>query len=144
MTYPDLPNRSLANFVTSMEEYKAHKAVLSDCVSDNDDYHYACYDSHYDDCTCTGYYDYDDSADYHGYHIMMSSCTRQIRTCRGCCWHGSRLVSDWGAEGTEKNVIVDTGCQETILGTSVGERMCVADPCLVSAGSSPLVARVVK
>ena len=45
-----------------------------------------------------------------------------------------------GAEGTEKEFIIDTGCQETILGTSVGERMCVADPRLVSAGLSPLVA----
>ena len=31
-------------------------------------------------------------------------------------------------------------CQETILGTSVGKRMCVADPRLVVVGSFPLVA----
>ena len=40
--------------------------LLSDCVGDNDDYHYG---SHYDDCP--GYYDYDDPDDYddyHGYH----------------------------------------------------------------------------
>ena len=39
-----------------------------------------------------------------------------------------------GAEGTVKDCVVDTGCQETIIGMSVGERMCVADPHLVSAG----------
>ena len=51
-----------------MEEYKAREAVLSDCVGDNDDYHY---DSHYAYDHCNGYYDYDDPDeydDYHGYH----------------------------------------------------------------------------
>ena len=42
-----------------MEEYKAREVVLSDCVGDNDDYHYG---SHHDDCT--DYYDYDDPVDY--------------------------------------------------------------------------------
>ena len=38
--------------------------------------------------------------------------------------------------------MVDTGCQVTILPTSVFERVCVADPrLLVSADSSPLMVR---
>ena len=48
VAYPDLADHTLAHFVTSMEEYKAREAVLSDCVGDGDDYHYG---SHYDDCT---------------------------------------------------------------------------------------------
>ena len=40
-----------------------------------------------------------------------------------------------GAEGTVRDFIVDTGCQDPIIGTSVGERLCVVDPHLVSAGS---------
>ena len=57
----------------------------------------------------------------------MSSCPRPIR-------------GGGGADAAEKDVIVDTECQETILGTSVVERMCVTKPRLVSADSSPLVA----
>ena len=45
-----------------------------------------------------------------------------------------------GAEGAVKAFIVDTGCQEPIIGTPVWERLCVADPRLVSAGSFLLVA----
>ena len=51
---------------------------------------------------------------------------------------------DWGGGGGDevmvKYFIVDTGFQETSIGTSVGEWMYVADPHLVSAGSFPLVA----
>ena len=45
-----------------------------------------------------------------------------------------------GAEGTGNVFFFDTRFQETILGTSVGEQMCVADTRLVSAELSPLVA----
>ena len=63
----------------------------------------------------------------------------------GAPWFLTRWV-----EGTEVEFMIDTGCQVTILATSVFERMCVADPrfrvrlrpCrrrLVSADSSPLL-----
>ena len=61
----------------------------------------------------------------------------------GASW----FLTGW-AEGTEVEFMIDTGCQVTILATSVFERMCVADPrfrlCLcgrqlVSADSSPLM-----
>ena len=56
------------------------------------------------------------------------------------------------AEGTEVEFMIDTGCQVTILVTSVFERMCAVDPLfgsqlrpcrrrLVSADSSPLMVR---
>ena len=65
----------------------------------------------------------------------------------GATW----FLTGW-AEGTEVEFMIDTGCQVTILVTSVFERMCVADPrfrrwlrpCgrrLVSADSSPLMVR---
>ena len=63
VTYLDLADRSPANFVTSMEEYKACEAVLSDCVGDNDVYYH--HSRYYD---CTGYYDFDDPGDYDDYH----------------------------------------------------------------------------
>ena len=46
-----------------------------------------------------------------------------------------------GLRGLYNICIVDTGCQEPIMGTSVGERLCVlsADPRLVSASSFLLV-----
>ena len=58
------------------------------------------------------------------------------------------FLTGW-AEGVEVDFMIDTGCQVTILATSVFERMCVSDPqvqsrlrpCgrrLVSADSSPL------
>ena len=58
------------------------------------------------------------------------------------------FLTGW-AEGIKVNFIIDTGCQVTIMATSVFERMCVSDPrvrsrlrpCgrrLVSADSSPL------
>ena len=58
------------------------------------------------------------------------------------------FLTGW-AEGVEVDLMIDTGCQVTILVTSVFERMCVSDPrvrsrlrpCgrrLVSADSSPL------
>ena len=58
------------------------------------------------------------------------------------------FLTGW-AEGVEVDCMIDTGCQVTILATSVFERMCVSDPqvrsrlrpCdrrLVSADSSPL------
>ena len=57
------------------------------------------------------------------------------------------FLTGW-AEGTKVEFMIDTGCQVTILATSVFEQMCVADPwfrcrlrpCrrrLVSADSSP-------
>ena len=55
VAYPDLNDRTSAHFVTSMEEYKACEAILSDCVGDGDD-------CHYDDCT--GYSDCDDPNNY--------------------------------------------------------------------------------
>ena len=59
------------------------------------------------------------------------------------------FLTGW-AEGTEVEFMIDTGCQVTILATSVFERMCAADPLfesrlrpcrrrLVSADSSPLM-----
>ena len=59
------------------------------------------------------------------------------------------FLTGW-AEGTEVEFMIDTGCQVTILATSVFERMCAGDPQigawlrlhgrhLVSADSSPLV-----
>ena len=61
------------------------------------------------------------------------------------------FLTGW-AEGVEVDFMIDTGCQVTILATSVFERMCVSDPqvrsrlrpCgrrLVSADSSPLTVR---
>ena len=60
-------------------------------------------------------------------------------------------LTGW-AEGTEVEFMIDTGCQVTILATSVFERMCTSDPrvrsrlrpCgrrLISADSSPLMVR---
>ena len=37
------------------------------------------------------------------------------------------FLTGW-AEGTEVEFMIDTGCQVTILATSVFERMCAADP----------------
>ena len=37
------------------------------------------------------------------------------------------LLTGW-AEGVEVDFMIDTGCQVTILATSVFERMCVSDP----------------
>ena len=37
------------------------------------------------------------------------------------------FLTGW-AEGTKVGFMIDTGCQVTILATSVFERMCVADP----------------
>ena len=59
------------------------------------------------------------------------------------------MVPDGWADGVEVDFMIDTGCQVTILATSVFERMCASDPrvrsqlrpCghrLVSADSSPL------
>ena len=53
------------------------------------------------------------------------------------------FLTGW-AEGTEVEFMIDTGCQVTILATSVFEQMCTADPRirgrrLVSADSSPLM-----
>ena len=47
------------------------------------------------------------------------------------------------AEGTEVEFMINTGCQVTILATSVFDRMCVSDAFrqLVSADSSPLMVR---
>ena len=61
------------------------------------------------------------------------------------------FLTGW-AKGTEVEFIIDTGCQVTILATSVFDRMYVSDPrmcsrlcpCgrrLVSADSSPLMVR---
>ena len=61
------------------------------------------------------------------------------------------FLTGW-AEGTEVEFIIDTGCQVTIMATSVFERMCASDPpiqsrlrpCtrqLISADSSPLMVR---
>ena len=61
------------------------------------------------------------------------------------------FLTGW-AEGTEVEFKIDTGCQVTILATSVFERMCASDPkvrsqlspCgrrLISADSSPLMVR---
>ena len=61
------------------------------------------------------------------------------------------FLTGW-AEGVEVDFMIDTGCQVTILATSVFERMCVVDPrvrsqlcpCvrrLVSADSAPLTVR---
>ena len=55
------------------------------------------------------------------------------------------FLNGW-AEGTEVEFMIDTGCQVTILATSVFERMCVADHrfrCrrLMLADSSPLMVR---
>ena len=61
------------------------------------------------------------------------------------------FLTGW-AEGTEVEFMIDTGCQVTILATSVFERMCAAEPriwsrirpCprrLVSVDSSPLMGR---
>ena len=61
------------------------------------------------------------------------------------------FLTGW-AEGVEVDFLIDTGCQVTILATSVFERMCVSDPrvrsrlrpCgrrLVSADSSSLTVR---
>ena len=61
------------------------------------------------------------------------------------------FMTGW-AEGTEVEFMIDTGCQVTILATSLFERMCVADPRfrrrlrpygrrLVLADSSPLMVR---
>ena len=58
VTCLDLADRSPAHFVTSMKDYKAREAVLSDCVSDYDDYHD---DGQYNDYP--GYYDCDDPDD---------------------------------------------------------------------------------
>ena len=59
------------------------------------------------------------------------------------------ILSGW-SEGTEVEFMIDTGCQVSILATSVFERMCASDPrlrsrlrlCgrrLISADSSPLM-----
>ena len=37
------------------------------------------------------------------------------------------FLTGW-AEGVEVDFMIDTGCQVTILATSVFERMCVSDP----------------
>ena len=37
------------------------------------------------------------------------------------------FLTGW-AEGTEIELMIDTGCQVTILATFVFERMCAADP----------------
>ena len=37
------------------------------------------------------------------------------------------FLTGWG-EGVEVDFMIDTGCQVTILATSVFERMCVPDP----------------
>ena len=61
------------------------------------------------------------------------------------------FLTGW-AEGTEVEIMIDTGCQVTILATSVFERMCASDPqvrsrlrpCgrrLISTDSSPLMVR---
>ena len=61
------------------------------------------------------------------------------------------FLTGW-ADGVEVEFMIDTGCQVTILATSVFKRMCAADPrvrsrlrlCghqLVSADSSPLTVR---
>ena len=63
----------------------------------------------------------------------------------------SWFLTGW-AEDMEVEFMIDTGCQVTILATSVFERMCAADPqvrsrlcpCgrrLVSADSSPLIVK---
>ena len=44
---------------------------------------------------------------------------------------GSWFLTGW-AEGTEVDFMIDTGCQVTILATSVFERMCAADPLIGS------------
>ena len=41
------------------------------------------------------------------------------------------FLTEW-AEGTEVEFMIDTGCQVTILATSVFERMCAADPLIGS------------
>ena len=61
------------------------------------------------------------------------------------------FLTGW-AEGTEVECMIDTGCQMTILVTSVFEQMCASDPLircrlhpcrcgLISADSSPLMVR---
>ena len=54
MTHPDLADRSPANFVTSMEEYKERDVVLSGYDDDYDGY---------DD-----YHKYNEYDDYHKYN----------------------------------------------------------------------------
>ena len=66
-------------------------------------------------------------------------------------WAAPWFLTGW-AEDTEVEFIIDTGCQVTILATSVFDRMCVSAPLmcfrqlpcgrrLVSADSSPLMVR---
>ena len=51
---------------------------------------------------------------------------------RGNCCQGRWLGCPWfltaWAEGVEVESMIDTGCQVTILATSVFEKMCVTDP----------------
>ena len=82
VTYPDLADRSPANFVTSMEECGAHVAVLSDYVGDNDVYHY---DSRNSDCS--GYWSCADPDDYDDYHGCYFS-HRDFDDSDGCSIYG--------------------------------------------------------
>ena len=53
------------------------------------------------------------------------------------------FLTGWAGE-VEIKFMIDTGCQVTILATSVFERMCTSDLCgrrLVSADSSPLTVK---